>query len=63
MWSLAYDIPINFATTDFSPDYDHSIVTSVDTSADGMSFTYHFRTGVRVVRRRAVQRGGRRVDD
>ena len=24
MWALAYDIPINFATKDFSPDYDHS---------------------------------------
>ena len=42
-WALAYDIPINFATKDFSPDYDHSIVTSVDASADGMTFTYHFR--------------------
>jgi len=47
MWSLAYDIPINFATKDFSPDYDHSIVTSVDTSSDGMTFTYHFRSGVK----------------
>jgi peptide/nickel transport system substrate-binding protein len=47
MWALAYDIPINFATKDFSPDYDHSIVTSVDTSADGMTFTYHFRSGVK----------------
>src|SRR4249920_307334 len=46
-WALAYDIPINFSTTDFSPDYDHSIVTSVDTSADGMTFTYHFRSGVK----------------
>ena len=47
MWSLAYDIPINFATKDFSPDFDHSIVTSVDTSSDGMTFTYHFRPGVK----------------
>jgi peptide/nickel transport system substrate-binding protein len=47
MWSLAYDIPINWATKDFSPDFDHSIVTSVDASADGMSFTYHFREGVK----------------
>ena len=23
-WALAYDIPINFSTTDFSPDFDHS---------------------------------------
>ena len=44
---LAYDIPINFATKDFSPDYEHSIVTSVDASDDGMTFTYHFRSGVK----------------
>jgi len=47
MWSLAYDIPINFATKDFSPDFETSIVTSVDTSSDGMTFTYHFRSGVK----------------
>ena len=47
MWSLAYDIPINFSTTDFSPDYDQSLVTSVDSSDDGMTFTYHFRPGVK----------------
>jgi peptide/nickel transport system substrate-binding protein len=47
MWSLAYDIPINWATKDFSPDFDHSIVTSVDASEDGMTFTYHFRSGVK----------------
>jgi peptide/nickel transport system substrate-binding protein len=47
MWSLAYDIPINWATKDFSPDYEHSIVTSVDASEDGMTFTYHFRSGVK----------------
>jgi peptide/nickel transport system substrate-binding protein len=46
-WSLAYDIPINWATKDFSPDFDHSIVTSVDASSDGMTFTYHFRSGVK----------------
>ena len=47
MWAIAYDIPINFATKDFSPDFDHSIVTSVDASSDGMTFTYHFRPGVK----------------
>ena len=46
-WALAYDIPINFSTTDFSPDYDQSLVTSVDSSDDGMTFTYHFRPGVK----------------
>ena len=45
MWALAYDIPINCSTKDFSPDYEHSIVTSVDASDDGMTFTYHFRSG------------------
>jgi peptide/nickel transport system substrate-binding protein len=47
MWALAYDIPINWSTKDFSPDFKHSIVTSVDTSDDGMEFTYHFRPGVK----------------
>jgi len=46
-WAMAYDLPINFSTKDFSPDYAHSIVTSVDASSDGMSFTYHFRSGVK----------------
>ena len=45
-WALTYDIPINFAITDMAPDFEHSIVTSVDASADGMEFTYHFREGV-----------------
>ncbi len=47
LWALAYDIPINWSTTDFSPDFKHSIVTSVDTSDDGLTFTYHFRPGVK----------------
>jgi peptide/nickel transport system substrate-binding protein len=47
LWAISYDIPINWATKDFSPDYEHSIVTSVDASADGMTFTYHFRSGVK----------------
>ena len=46
-WAMTYDLPINFSTKDFSPDYAHSIVTSVDASSDGMSFTYHFRSGVK----------------
>ncbi len=47
MWALAYDLPINFATKDFGPDFDHSLVTSVDAGSDGMTFTYHFRSGVK----------------
>jgi peptide/nickel transport system substrate-binding protein len=46
-WAMAYDLPINFSTKDFSPDYAHSLVTSVDASSDGMTFTYHFRSGVK----------------
>ena len=45
-WALAYDLPINWSTKDFSPDFQHSIVTSVDTSDDLMTFTYHFRPGM-----------------
>src|SRR5581483_11160769 len=47
IWAMNYDIPINFSTKDFSPDFDHSIVTSVDTSSDGMTFTYHMRSGLK----------------
>jgi peptide/nickel transport system substrate-binding protein len=47
IWALNYDIPINFSTKDFSPDYQHSIVTSVDASSDGMTFTYHMRSGMK----------------
>ncbi len=47
IWALNYDIPINFSTKDFSPDFDHSIVTSVDASSDGMTFTYHMRAGLK----------------
>jgi peptide/nickel transport system substrate-binding protein len=47
IWALNYDIPVNFSTADFSPDFDHSIVTSVDASPDGMTFTYHMRSGMK----------------
>jgi peptide/nickel transport system substrate-binding protein len=43
MWALNYDLLINFSTDDFSPDFEHSITTSVDVSSDSMSFTYHLR--------------------
>jgi peptide/nickel transport system substrate-binding protein len=46
-WMLTYDILINFGTKDFSPDFQHSIVTSVDSSTDGMTFTYHLRPGLK----------------
>ena len=44
IWSLEYNLPIEFATKDFGADLEHSIVTSVDTSSDNMSFTYHMRS-------------------
>jgi peptide/nickel transport system substrate-binding protein len=42
-WATTYDLLINYSTKDFSPDFAHSITTSVDTSSDSMSFTYHLR--------------------
>ena len=42
-WAVSYNIPIEWSAKDFSPDFEHSIVTSVDTSSDGMTFTYHVR--------------------
>jgi peptide/nickel transport system substrate-binding protein len=47
LWAMTYDLPINFATNDFAPDFQHSITTSVDTSSDGMNFTYHIRAGMK----------------
>ena len=46
IWAINYDLPINFSTTDFSPDFAHSIVTGVTSSSDGMSFTYTLRSGM-----------------
>lgn len=46
-WMLTYDILVNFSTKDFSPDFQHSIVTSIDSSPDGMTFTYHLRPGLK----------------
>jgi peptide/nickel transport system substrate-binding protein len=43
LWAMTYDIPINYTTEDFAANLDQSIVTSVDASEDGMSFTYHMR--------------------
>jgi peptide/nickel transport system substrate-binding protein len=46
-WAINYDLPINFSTTDFSPDLQHSITLSVDSSTDGMTFTYHLRPNMK----------------
>ena len=47
LWAMNYDLPINFSAADMGPDLQHSITTSVDTSSDGMTFTYHLRAGMR----------------
>ena len=47
LWALNYNLPIEFGTQDFGPDYQHSIVTSVDSSSDGMTFAYHVRPGMK----------------
>ncbi len=47
IWAMEYNLPIEFGTKDFSPDYTHSIVTSVDTSSDNLTFTYHMRSGLK----------------
>jgi peptide/nickel transport system substrate-binding protein len=47
LWAMTYDIPINFTTTDFAPDLEHSIVTGVETSADSTKFTYTMRDGMK----------------
>ena len=62
LWAINYDLPINWSTQDFSPDFDHSLVTSVDASPDGLTSTYHLRPGSALVRRPAILLGGRRMD-
>ena len=47
LWAMNYDLLVNFATDDFAPDFQHSITTKVDTSSDGMSFTYHLRPNMK----------------
>jgi peptide/nickel transport system substrate-binding protein len=47
LWAMTYDLPINFSANDFSPDFQHSITTSVDTSSDGLNFTYHIRPNMK----------------
>ena len=47
IWAASYNLPIEFSVKDMSPDYEHSIVTSVDHSSDGLTFTYHVRSGMK----------------
>jgi len=46
-WAITYNIPIEFSTKDFSPDLERSIVTGVDASSDGLTFTYTMRSGLK----------------
>ena len=45
IWAMSYDLPLNFATADFSPQ--PALVTSIDADPDGLHFTYHLREGVK----------------
>ena len=47
IWAVEYNLPIEFAPKDFGPDLERSIVTSVDTGTDNMTFTYHMREGMK----------------
>ena len=42
-WAMNYDLLLNWSTKDFAPDFAHSITTSIDSSPDNMTFTYHLR--------------------
>jgi peptide/nickel transport system substrate-binding protein len=44
IWSMSYDLLLNAAADDFSPQ--PGLVTSIDASEDGMTFTMHVREGV-----------------
>jgi peptide/nickel transport system substrate-binding protein len=42
-WAMNYNLLVEYGAADFKPDYAHSITTSVDSSPDLMTFTYHLR--------------------
>ncbi|MDP9299440.1 MAG: ABC transporter substrate-binding protein [Actinomycetota bacterium] len=44
IWTMSYHLLINWAVKDFSAE--PSLATSVDTSEDGMTFTYHLRDDI-----------------
>src|SRR5436853_2495328 len=46
IWAIEYNLPIEFGLN-FEADMKNSITTSVDTSSDNMSFTYHIRPGMK----------------
>jgi peptide/nickel transport system substrate-binding protein len=47
IWAMEFNLPIEFAAADFGPDYEHSIVTSVDVDSSSTAFTYHMRSGMK----------------
>jgi peptide/nickel transport system substrate-binding protein len=46
IWAIEYNLPIEFGLN-FESDMKNSITTSVDTSSDNMSFTYHIRPNMK----------------
>jgi peptide/nickel transport system substrate-binding protein len=46
IWAIEYNLPIEFGLN-FEADLKNSITTSVDTSSDNMTFTYHMRPNMK----------------
>ncbi len=46
-WALMYDYMISWSPKDMSPQPDGGLATSWDTSTDGLTWTFHIRTGVK----------------
>lgn len=44
--SLSYDLLLNYATDDLSPDLDHSLAQSYEVSADGLTWTFHLHPDI-----------------
>jgi peptide/nickel transport system substrate-binding protein len=46
-WALMYDYMIGWSPKDMSPQPDGGLASSWDTSKDGLTWTFHIRTGVK----------------
>jgi peptide/nickel transport system substrate-binding protein len=46
-WALMYDYMISWSPKDISPQPDGGLASSWDTSQDGLTWTFHIRTGVK----------------